>query len=223
MQRTAGVAGQRFRNPRQDQPGGQQAVAGEKPEDAAPAQLLVQPATDDRRNGRGEGEEHHDMRHGALRLDAVEGVADRRPAGDETAAGGDALQHARQQQRVKRLGEGAEQRGEAVEQNRAEHDAATAEAVGDRTPEQRHRGEAGEVGAEGLRQQRAIDAQRRLDGGEGGQVGVDAEGADHRDQRHGQNEAARPVDRAGVGDGHAAAAGVGAWKSSVAALPVMPV
>ena len=70
----------------------EEAHAGEEPEDAVPARVHVQPASDDGRDGRGHAEVDRDLRHHPLRIGRREHVADDGARDHDPCAGRQALQ-----------------------------------------------------------------------------------------------------------------------------------
>ena len=154
----------------QPQPGGGH---GQEGKDGSPAEQGLQPAADDRGDGRGQRKHHGDLRHQALGGGTVVQVADDGPADDHAGPGGDALHGAPEPQVFDTGGQRTAGRGEGKQAEGDENDLAPAEAVGNGAMPEGHRGEGEQVDGQGL-----LNLQRRRvqffgDFVEGGQVGID--------------------------------------------------
>ena len=110
-------------------------------------------------------------------------VADEGASGDEAAGDGEPLEEAEGDEGGVVAGQGAADGGEGVAAQGQESGVpAVGEGVHQRPPEESGEGEGGQIQAQGLGQQGAGDTELRLHVGEGGEVGVDGEGADHGQQ-----------------------------------------
>ena len=143
-----------------------------------------------------EAEHERHLRHHALRLGAVEAVADDRAPDDEPGARRQSLQHARQPQRLDVAGDRAAERAEREHDEAAEHDRPAAERVGQRAVPQHHEREREHVDRQRLleRDRRRRRTRRRSPGNAGRYMST-ANGPEHRQRRQQRRESPRaPVD-----------------------------
>lgn len=178
-----GLAFVRWQGFRQQFPAGKAECAGgeyEEAENRTPAEQGLQPAADDRGDGRGNGEHHGDLRHQALSRRAVEEVADDGAADHDAGAGSDALHGAPEPELLDAGGKGTARRGEPEQGEGDEDDAAPAKAVGNGAVPQGHHGEGEQVDRERLLDFKLAGAELGRDIREGRQVGVDRERAERR-------------------------------------------
>ena len=116
LQRRALRLGQRLGNAQLPEEPQHEAVAGEHDEHRMPAKGGLQPATDDGRERRCDGEHHHDERHHALRLGALEAVLHDGARQNGAESGRNALQAAGHQQDMDVPGEDGQRRARREQQ-----------------------------------------------------------------------------------------------------------
>ena len=151
---------------------------------------LDQHAADDRRDRRRHPEDHRDLAHHPLGLRPVEEVADDGPADDRRPSGGQALGDAPHEEPLQGRGEGAGHRSEGVHDQGAHDHRAAPDRVGQRSVEEAHRREREHVGRHDQLQLTRRHVQRVAHLRERRERRVDAEGADHREQRQHQRDRA---------------------------------
>ena len=146
LQRLAFFRRQRFR---QKFPAGEAESGGQqhqKGKNRAPAEQGLQPAADERGDGRGQREHHGDLRHQALGLGTIKEVSDDGPADDDAGAGRHALHGPPEPQLLDTGGDGATGRGQAEQGERSENDPASAKTVGNGTVPQGHHRKGEQIG-----------------------------------------------------------------------------
>ncbi|MNS88535.1 hypothetical protein D3C72_1225140 [compost metagenome] len=197
---------------RQEARGGRQQHQREyhqEPEDQRPAGTAEQdPAADDRRDGRGDTEQHRHLAHQPLRVVAVVQIADHRAADDHADTGRQALQCAERQQRGQVGGQRAAYRGTDEDHQAAEDHPLAPPGIGQRAVGQAHQAVEQQVDADGLLHRHLVHRQalgqlrkRRKDG-------VDRERTEHGQASEQQGHAAGGRSnsgghRASVRQGHA--------------------
>ncbi len=164
---------------------------GEEPEDHRPRAPAQDPAADDRRDGRGDAEDHRYLAHQALRVLALQHIADHRTTDDQTDAGGQPLQRAESEQRGQVLRQRAADRSEREDDQAADDHALAPDRVRQRPVHQAHQGIGDEIRADGLLDRDLVRTQPRAHHRERRENGVDRERSEHRQAAQQQGEAAK--------------------------------
>ena len=149
----------------------------------------MHPAADDRRHGRRQRKHEHGAAHQPLRIGAFEQVAHHGARHGWTDAGGQPLQHPAEQQGAEGGREEATDGADGVEHQTADHDAATAQRIGQRPMHQREEREGQQVGGDDLLHLPAGQVEFGRDGGKRRQEGVDGQRPDHRQAGEQQRDA----------------------------------
>ncbi|KAG1455838.1 hypothetical protein G6F57_015223 [Rhizopus arrhizus] len=163
----------------------------QEPEDQRPTRTTEQdPAADDRRDRRGDAEQHRHLAHQPLRVMAVVKVADHRAADDHADTRRQALQRAERQQRGQVGGQRAADRGADKHHQAAEDHPLAAPGIGQRAVRQAHQAVEQQVHADGLLHRHLVHRQALGQLREGREDGVDRERTEHGQAGEQQGHAA---------------------------------
>ena len=181
----------------------------EKPEDGTPAEPHMQPAAENRRDGRRDRENCGHVRHDPLGSVPFVNIAHDGAPHDQAGAGCDTLQSAQEPEDLDRRRQRTTNRGQRQHRERAKNYPTPAQRIGDRAMPKAHQSERHEVRSETLLHLQRRGPQRRLHFVERGQVSVDRERPDHAQRcdqqrkRTRNHERAAPVRRIGGAHCHA--------------------